>query len=118
LKLRKECGIDDIPNEFLRHLPRRSPVHLTHVFNHCFLAPSLPGSLKASKNDNSAETQQRPKISPKLTSDQPLLCRDHMHILLGQQDFYCQLNINISGSNGNDDGKACWRTMGNVLKDL
>jgi hypothetical protein len=35
LKLRKACGIDDIPNECLRHLPRRPLVHLTHLFNHC-----------------------------------------------------------------------------------
>jgi hypothetical protein len=25
-----------IPNECLRHLPRRPLVHLTHLFNHCF----------------------------------------------------------------------------------
>jgi hypothetical protein len=35
LKLGKACGIDDIPNECLRHLPRRSLVHITHLFNHC-----------------------------------------------------------------------------------
>jgi hypothetical protein len=35
LKLRKACGLDDIPNECLRHLPRRPVVHLTHLFNHC-----------------------------------------------------------------------------------
>jgi hypothetical protein len=81
-------------------------------------AQSLPCSLKGSKIDNSAETQQRPKISLKLTSDQPLLCMDHMQILSGQQDFYCQLNGNISGLIGNDYGKACWRTMGNALKGL
>jgi hypothetical protein len=30
LKLRKVCGLDGIPNECLRHLPRRPLVHLTH----------------------------------------------------------------------------------------
>jgi hypothetical protein len=35
LKLRKACGLDGIPNECLRHLPRRPLVHLTHLFNHC-----------------------------------------------------------------------------------
>jgi hypothetical protein len=35
LKLTKACGIDGIPNECLRHLPRRPQVHLTHLFNHC-----------------------------------------------------------------------------------
>jgi hypothetical protein len=36
LKLKKECGIDGIPNECLRHLPRISLVHLTHLINLCF----------------------------------------------------------------------------------
>jgi hypothetical protein len=31
LKLKKACGIDDIPNECLRSLPRRPLVHLTHL---------------------------------------------------------------------------------------
>jgi hypothetical protein len=35
MKLRKACGLDGIPNEFLRHLPRRPLAHLTHLFNHC-----------------------------------------------------------------------------------
>jgi hypothetical protein len=30
LKLRKSCGLDDIPNVCLRHLSRRPLVHLTH----------------------------------------------------------------------------------------
>jgi hypothetical protein len=34
LKLKKACGIDGIPNECLRHLPRRPLVHLTHLINH------------------------------------------------------------------------------------
>jgi hypothetical protein len=35
LKLRKTCGIDGIPNEYLMHLPRRPLVHLTHLINNC-----------------------------------------------------------------------------------
>jgi hypothetical protein len=35
LKLRNACGIDGIPNECLRHLPRRPLVYLTHLFNNC-----------------------------------------------------------------------------------
>jgi hypothetical protein len=34
LKLRKVCGLDGIPNECLRYLPRRSLVCLTHFYNH------------------------------------------------------------------------------------
>jgi hypothetical protein len=35
LKLNKACGIDGIPNECLKHIPKRPLVHLTHLFNHC-----------------------------------------------------------------------------------
>jgi hypothetical protein len=34
LKLRKAFRIYGIPNECLRHLPRKPLVHLTHLFNH------------------------------------------------------------------------------------
>jgi hypothetical protein len=34
-KLRMVCGLDNIPNECLKHLPRRLLVHLTHLFDHC-----------------------------------------------------------------------------------
>jgi hypothetical protein len=34
---------------------------------------SLPGILEGSKNHSSTKTQQRPRISPKLTSDQPFV---------------------------------------------
>jgi hypothetical protein len=35
LRKEKACRIDGIPNECLRHLPRRPLVHLTRLFNHC-----------------------------------------------------------------------------------
>jgi hypothetical protein len=31
LKLRKVCGLDGIPNECLRHLPRRPLIHLSYL---------------------------------------------------------------------------------------
>jgi hypothetical protein len=49
LKLRKSCGIDDIPNECLRQLPRQPLVHLTHLFNHCLRLPHFPKSWKEAK---------------------------------------------------------------------
>jgi hypothetical protein len=49
LKLRKPCGIYGIPNECLRHLPRRSLVHLTHLFNHCFRLSHFPSPWKEAK---------------------------------------------------------------------
>jgi hypothetical protein len=42
LKFRKACGLDGIPNECLRHLPRGPLVHLTHLFNHCFRLSHFP----------------------------------------------------------------------------
>jgi hypothetical protein len=44
LKLRKACGFDGIPNECLRHLPRRPLVHLTNLFNHCIRLFHFPKS--------------------------------------------------------------------------
>jgi hypothetical protein len=49
LKLRKACGIDGIPNECLRDLPRRPLVHLTHQLNHCFRLAHFPQSWKEAK---------------------------------------------------------------------
>jgi hypothetical protein len=33
-KFRKACGLDGIPHECLRYLPRRPLVHLTYLFTH------------------------------------------------------------------------------------
>jgi hypothetical protein len=47
--LKKACGIDGIPNECLRHLPRRPLVHLTHLINHCIQLSHFPSSWKEAK---------------------------------------------------------------------
>jgi hypothetical protein len=49
LKLRKTCGIDGIPNECLRQLPRQPLAHLTHLFNHCLWLSHFPKSWKEAK---------------------------------------------------------------------
>jgi hypothetical protein len=49
LKLNKAYGIDGIPNECLRHLPRRPLVHLTHLINHCIRLSHFPTSWKEAK---------------------------------------------------------------------
>jgi hypothetical protein len=41
--------MDGIPNECLRHLPRRPLVRLTHLFNHCLRLSHFPQSLKEAK---------------------------------------------------------------------
>jgi hypothetical protein len=49
LKFREACGLDGIPNECLRHLPRRSLVYLTHLFNHCLWLSHFPKPWKEAK---------------------------------------------------------------------
>ncbi|PNF38110.1 hypothetical protein B7P43_G15356, partial [Cryptotermes secundus] len=49
LKLRKACGIDSIPNECLRQLPRRPLVHLTRLFNRCLQLSHFPNTWKEAK---------------------------------------------------------------------
>ena len=49
LKKEKACGIDGIPNECLRHLPRRTLVHLTPLFNHCIRLSYFPEPRRVAK---------------------------------------------------------------------
>jgi hypothetical protein len=49
LQLKKACRIGGIPNECLRHLPRRPLVHLTHLIHHCILLSHFPASSKEMK---------------------------------------------------------------------
>jgi hypothetical protein len=62
LKFKKACGIDGIPNECLRHLPRRPLVHLTQLFNHCIRLSQFPNSWKEAK----IITLPKPGKDPKL----------------------------------------------------
>jgi hypothetical protein len=51
LKLRKACGLDGIPNEGLRHLPRRPPVYLIYFFHHCLQLSHFPKPSKEPGKD-------------------------------------------------------------------
>jgi hypothetical protein len=62
LKLRKASGIDGIPNECLRHLPRRPLVHLTNLINHMHSALILSDALERSKSDRLLRTLNSLKI--------------------------------------------------------
>jgi hypothetical protein len=73
LKFGKARGFDGVPKECLRHLPRRSLVHLKHFIQSLTLPWSLPGTLEGRKNCNPNAIRQRPKFSPKCTSDQSLV---------------------------------------------
>jgi hypothetical protein len=75
LKLRKACGIEGIPNECLRHLPRRRPmVHWTHllVFNHCFRLSHFPKSLEEVKFITLPKPGKFPKFHQILPPISPL----------------------------------------------
>jgi hypothetical protein len=47
--LEKVCGIDGIPNERLRHPPRKPLVHLTCLINHCIRLSHFPTYQKEAK---------------------------------------------------------------------
>jgi hypothetical protein len=62
LKLKKVFGIDGIPNECLRHLPRRPLFHLTHLFNHCLRLSHFPNPWKEAKVINLSKPGKDPKF--------------------------------------------------------
>jgi hypothetical protein len=66
LKLNKAYGIDGIPNEYLRHLPRRPLVHLTHLINHCIRLSHFPTSWKEAKVVTLPKPVKYPKIPQNL----------------------------------------------------
>jgi hypothetical protein len=66
LKLKRTCGIDGIPNECLRPLPRRPLVHLTHLFNHCLRLYHFPQSWKEAKIITLPKTGKDPKFPQNL----------------------------------------------------
>jgi hypothetical protein len=65
LKVGTACGIDGNPNEYLRHLPRRSLVHVTHLYNHCLKLCHFPAPWKEAK----IIVLPKPGKNPKFTSD-------------------------------------------------
>jgi hypothetical protein len=65
LKLRKACGINGIPNECLRNLPRKPLERFTYLFNHCLQLSHFPKSWNGAKPIT--------KISSKFTSDKPVV---------------------------------------------
>jgi hypothetical protein len=49
LKLEKARGLDGIPNECLRHLPRRPLVYLAYLFSYCLQLSHFPKYWKDAK---------------------------------------------------------------------
>jgi hypothetical protein len=62
-KLKTVCGIDNIPNECLRHLPRRPLVHLTHLANNCIRLSHFSKSWKEAKVIALSKLGKDPKFS-------------------------------------------------------
>jgi hypothetical protein len=72
LKLKKACGIDCIPNECLRHLPKRPLVHLTHLINHCIRLSLFPRSWEEAKVIALPKPSKEPKFPQNLRPISPL----------------------------------------------
>jgi hypothetical protein len=66
LKLGKACGFDGIPNECLRHLPRRTLANLTHLFNHCLGLGHFPAPWKEVKIITLLKPAKDPKFPQNL----------------------------------------------------
>jgi hypothetical protein len=66
MKLKEVCGIDGIPNECLRHLPRRPLVHLAHLINHCIRVSHFSASSKEAKVVVLPKPGKDPKIPQNL----------------------------------------------------
>jgi hypothetical protein len=69
LKLGKACGIDGIPNECLRHLPKIYLVHVTYLFIQCLRLCHFPASWKETKIIALPKSGRKPKLKKKITSD-------------------------------------------------
>jgi hypothetical protein len=69
LKLRKAYGLDGIPNECLRHLPRRPLVYLTHLFDHCLRPSHFPKPWEEAK----VAALPRPNKDPKFPQNLRLI---------------------------------------------
>jgi hypothetical protein len=66
LKLREACGLDGIPNECLRHLPRRPLVHLTCLLNHFLRLSHLPKPWKEAEVITLPKLGEDPKFPQNL----------------------------------------------------
>jgi hypothetical protein len=69
LKLGKACGFDDIPNDYLRHLPRRPVMLLTHLFNHFLRLCHFPAPWNEKKIITLPTPGKTPQISQNSVSD-------------------------------------------------
>jgi hypothetical protein len=69
LKLRKACGLDDIPNECPKHLPKRPQVRSTHLFNNCLRLSHFAKPWKEAKVITLLKPGKDPKVAQNLRSN-------------------------------------------------
>jgi hypothetical protein len=85
IKLGKACGIDGIPNKYLRNLPRRPLVHKTHLFIHCLQLCHFPAPWKEAEIIALPKCPQNLRLSRLLSTtgkpfDNVILRLLHRHI--------------------------------------
>jgi hypothetical protein len=68
LKLRKDFGLDAIPNECRKLLPRRPLIYLTHLFNLCIRLSNFPKPWKKEKFVTLLKPGKDPKFPQHLRS--------------------------------------------------
>jgi hypothetical protein len=66
LKLGKACGFYGISNEYPRHLPKRSLVHLTHLINYSLRSGHLPAPWKEAEIINLPKLDKDRKVPQNL----------------------------------------------------
>jgi hypothetical protein len=102
LKLGKACGIYGIPNDCLRHFPRRYLVHVTFFFNHGLRLCHFPAPWKEAKIIALPKPGKKPKLPENLgpisllsttgkLSDKLILKTIHRHI--AEINFLTQVNL-------------------------
>jgi hypothetical protein len=107
LELRKACGIDGIPNECLRQLPKRQLVHLTNLFNHCIRLSHLPKSWKEAKMITLPKPGKNPKLPQNLrpisllSTKGKLFEKDILKLFQGHIDEQNLLNASQFGFRAN-----------------
>jgi hypothetical protein len=69
-EINKFLNINGIPNEYLKHLPRRPMVHLTHLINHCVRLSHFNTSWKEAK----VVALQKPGKEPKFPQNLRPIC--------------------------------------------
>jgi hypothetical protein len=121
LKFGDTCGLDGIPNECIRHLPRRLLVHLTHLFNHCLQLSHFPKPWKDGKvitflkPGKHLKFLQNSCLISLLSTTGKLFDKVILKIVQRHSEERGLLNANRSGSHAcHSTTLQCMRLMGHI----